>query len=63
MARKVVIELTVAEAKGLSTAAGNTTMAPDAMEAIFPTGAERSAAYRGQAKLDRAIAAVGGWKP
>lgn len=63
MARKVTVELTVAEAKGLSAAAENTTMDPGAMEAIFPTGAERSAAHRGQAKLDRAIGAVGGWKP
>jgi hypothetical protein len=60
-AKTVTITLTLAEARALSRAAGNTTIGPDAMEAIFPTGAERHAAYRAQEKLDTAIARRGGW--
>lgn len=58
---RITLVLTIAEARALSFAAGNTTDAPDAMEAIFSHHAERKAAYRAHAKLDAAIAAVGGW--
>lgn len=61
MARKVVVELTVAEARALSHAAGNSTDSPDAMEALFQAHVERNAAYRGHLKLDQAIRRVGGW--
>jgi hypothetical protein len=61
MARKVIVEFNLSEAKALSRAAGQTTDDPDAMEATFSTDVERRAAYRGNKKLDDAIRAVCGW--
>ena len=50
-AKRVTVEMTLAEAKALWHAAGNTIDHPDAMEATFPNGSQRNAAYRGHDKL------------
>jgi hypothetical protein len=55
MARIVTVRLTEAEARALSHVAGNSTSAPDAMGALFRSGAQRAAAYRGHEKLDAAL--------
>lgn len=48
---EVPIYLTIAEARGVDKALGNTTSAPDAMEAVFLTPAQRDAAHRGHQKI------------
>lgn len=58
MTREVRVTLTTAEADALSYAAGNTTSAPDAMEALFATRAKRDTCYRAHTKLDAAIRAA-----
>jgi len=55
MKKTVTVALTILEARALSHAAGEATMAPDIMEALFPSIPERVAARRAQQKLDRAI--------
>lgn len=52
--RRVTVELTVAEAKALWQAAGETVDHPDAMEREFPNGAQRDACYRAHDKLGAA---------
>lgn len=60
MARTIRLELTLAEAKALLHAAGNTTTDPDAMTSIFPHRSQRDAAWRAAGKLGEGIrAAVG----
>jgi hypothetical protein len=60
--KQITVTLTIAEARALSHAVGNTTSAEDAMEAVFSRKTERAAAYRAHAKLDAALASVGGFK-
>lgn len=50
--RPVVIRLTMAEAKALSHAVGNSTDHPDVMEALFDDETERDAALRAVEKLN-----------
>lgn len=54
--RQVIVEMSVAEAKGLWQAAGNVIGHYDAMEAQFPNGSARAAAIRGYEKLGAAWA-------
>jgi hypothetical protein len=61
MARTVIVRLTVPQAVAMSHALSNTVDHPDAMEAIFPNKSERSACYRADNALVRAINKVGGF--
>ncbi len=59
---KVVrLELTVAQARAMSTALSQTMDHPDAVEATFYHGAEREAAYRAYRKLNDAVREAGGF--
>jgi len=51
----IMVKLTLAEARALSHAAGNTTSDPYAMEAVFRTRTEINSAYRAHQKLDDAL--------
>lgn len=55
MTRRVIVELSLAEARALSRMAGNTGDYADAMEAVFPNFKNRATAERAVVKLDEAI--------
>lgn len=59
----IVINLTLAEARAMSWALGNSTNHPDAMESLFPTLHGRKAAWRAHAKIDEAVRYADETKP
>ena len=55
MSRRLVLRLTMEQAKAMLFALGNSTDAPDVMESLFQSSAQRAAAWRAARKLSDAI--------